>query len=183
MPPQVRRGIYCIAFSRHRHYAFIKNAPLACFLLWRRRRDFLARHKCAGCGATVTICPHWRLANLLVVEPAICDCDVFAPFRFTGNNKMPPRGILLFLAVQETFYLWLMKDLRPSHNQNGQKQGKTGNFCKKWHFGAIFYTTYDRTRPQICGVFTLSAPKFPTKITGNFSEHIRDFPANIRDYF
>ena len=33
---------------------------------------------------------HW--SNLLVVEPAICDCDVFAPLRFTGNNKMPRGG-------------------------------------------------------------------------------------------
>lgn len=47
-------------------------------------------------------------------------------------------GFYLFLAVQEIFYIWLMKDLRPTHEQNGQKQGKTGNFCKKWHFLAIF---------------------------------------------
>ena len=33
---------------------------------------------------------HW--SNLLVVEPAICDCDGFAPFRFTGYNKMPHVG-------------------------------------------------------------------------------------------
>ena len=44
----------------------------------------------------------------------------------------------LFLAVQETFYLWHMKDLRQTYDQNGQKQGKTGNFCKKWHFWANF---------------------------------------------
>ena len=31
--------------------------------------DSLARHKRVGCGATVTIYRHRRLANLLVVEP------------------------------------------------------------------------------------------------------------------
>ena len=34
---------------------------------------------------------HW--SNLLVVEPAICDCDGLVPFRSTGNNKMPRWGI------------------------------------------------------------------------------------------
>ena len=32
-----------------------------------------------------------------------------------------------------------MKDLRPTYDQNGQKQGKTGNFCKKWHFGQFLH--------------------------------------------
>ena len=45
---------------------------------------------------------------------------------------------------------------------------KTGNFCKKRYFLGNFYTTYDRTRPQIFGIFTLPAQKSPTKITGNF---------------
>ena len=39
------------------------------FLFWRAQKDSLARHKRVGCGATVTICRHRRLANLLVVEP------------------------------------------------------------------------------------------------------------------
>ena len=37
---------------------------------------------------------HW--SNLLVVEPAICDCDGFAPFRFTGYNKMPRMGAFCY---------------------------------------------------------------------------------------
>ncbi len=37
---------------------------------------------------------HW--SNLLVVEPAICDCDGFAPFRFTGYNKMPRMGAFYY---------------------------------------------------------------------------------------
>ena len=44
---------------------------------------------------------HW--SNLLVVEPAICDCDGLVPFRSTGNNKMPRWGILLFLAETKGF--------------------------------------------------------------------------------
>ena len=39
------------------------------------------------------------------------------------GQKRTPRGIttgcLIFLAVQETFYLWLMKDLRPTYERNG----------------------------------------------------------------
>ena len=60
------------------------------------------------------------------------------------------------MVVQETFYLWLMKDLRPSHNQNSQNRKKTGKnreFLQKTVFLGNFYTTYDRTRPQIFGIF------------------------------
>ena len=90
-------------------------------------------------------------------------------------------GGYLFLAVQETFYLWLMKNLRPTHEQNGQKQGKTGNFCKKWHFSAIF-TQPRLERARRFSVFLpYSTQKFPTKITGNFLDHIRELSANIRE--
>ena len=121
MPSQVSRGIYCIAVSRHRHCAFIKNAP-------------------AG-------------------------------------------GILLFLAVQETFYLWLMKNLRPTYDPNGQKQGKTGNSCKKRYFWQFF------TQPRLehtCGFLrtcALPATKFPIKITGNFFGPIRKLSANNREFY
>ena len=37
---------------------------------------------------------HW--SNLLVVEPAICDCDGGVPFHFTGYNKMPPQGAFYY---------------------------------------------------------------------------------------
>ena len=75
-----------------------------------------------------------------------------------------------------------MKDLRPTYDQNGQKQGKTGKFCKKRYFLGNFYTTQTRIRPQIFGVFALPAQKFPAKITGNFSEHIRELSVNIREF-
>ena len=67
-----------------------------------------------------------------------------------------------------------MKDLRPTYDQNAQKQGKTGNFCKKWHFLASF------TQPRLeharifSGFLHCSAQKFPTKITGNFLDYIRE---------
>lgn len=35
-------------------------------------------------------------------------------------------GFYLFLVVQEIFYLWLMKELRPRRNQNSQNHKKTG---------------------------------------------------------
>lgn len=75
-----------------------------------------------------------------------------------------------------------MKNLRPTYDQNGQKQGKTGNFCKKWHFGASF-TQPRLEHARIFSVFLpYSAQKFPTKITGNFLDHIRDFSANNREF-
>ena len=77
-------------------------------------------------------------------------------------------GFYLFLAAQETFYLWLMKDLRPTYDPNGQKQGKTGNFCKKRVFWGNFYTTYDRTRPQNFGIFTLPRTKIPYRNNREF---------------
>ena len=88
-----------------------------------------------------------------------------------------------FLAVQETFYLWPMKDLRPRHKRNGQKQGKTGNFCKKWHFGAIFTQLRLERTCRFSAFLPCPAQKFPAKITGNFSEHIRELSANIRELY
>jgi len=64
-----------------------------------------------------------------------------------------------------------MKDLCPTHNQNSQnhkKQGKTGNFLQKTVFLGNFYTTYDRTRPQIFGIFTLLCTKIPYKNNREF---------------
>jgi len=40
----------------------------------------------------------------------------------SGAKTNPTRilwGIYLFLAAQEIFYLWLMKDLRPTHERKG----------------------------------------------------------------
>ena len=76
-----------------------------------------------------------------------------------------------------------MKDLRPTYDQNAQKQGKTGNFCKKWHFLASF------TQPRLeharifSGFLHCSAQKFPTKITGNFLDYIRESSANNRELY
>ena len=84
------------------------------------------------------------------------------------NKKSRPLGVFFIVAAQETFYLWLMKDLRPTHEQNGQKQGKTGNFCKKRYFLGNFYTTYDRIHAQIFGIFTLPRTKIPYKNNREF---------------
>lgn len=73
-------------------------------------------------------------------------------------------GFYLFLAVQGIFYLWLMKDLHPRHNQNSQNHKKTGKnreFLQKMEFWVNFYTTYDRTRPQIFGIFYPALHKNP----------------------
>ena len=92
-------------------------------------------------------------------------------------------GGYLFLAVQETFYLWHMKDLLPTYERNGQKQGKTGIFCKKRYFFGNF-TQLRLERARRFSVFLLySAQKFPTKITGNFSEPNRELSANIRELY
>lgn len=80
-------------------------------------------------------------------------------------------GFYLFLAVQETFCLWVMKDLRPSHNQNSQNRKKTGknrDFLQKIAFFGNFYTTHNRTPPQIFGVFTLFRTKIPYKNNREF---------------
>ncbi len=98
----------------------IKNTPAGRdFLLWRRRRDSLARHIRVGCGATVTICPRctgqiYLLSNR---QSAIAMCS--HRFVSLGITKCPAGGILLFLAAQGIFYLWLMKDLRPTHEWKG----------------------------------------------------------------
>ena len=53
--------------------------------------------KCVGCGATVTICRHYRLANLLVVEPG------FSSVPPTHKINTPPMGRGYFLADGEGF--------------------------------------------------------------------------------
>ena len=75
-----------------------------------------------------------------------------------------------------------MKDLCPTYDQNGQKQGKTGNFCKKRYFGAIFTQLRLEHARRFSGFLPCPAQKFPTKTTGNFSEHIRELSANNREF-
>ena len=50
-------------------------------------------------------------------------------------------------------------DIRPKRS----KTGKNREFLQKTVFLGNFYTTYDRTRPQIFGVFTLPRTKIPYK--------------------
>ena len=98
------------------------------------------------------------------------------------NKKSRPLGVFFIVAVQETFYLWHMKDLLPTYERNGQKQGKTGIFCKKRYFFGNF-TQLRLERARRFSVFLLySAQKFPTKITGNFLEHNRELSANNREF-
>ena len=76
-----------------------------------------------------------------------------------------------------------MKDLRPTYDQNGQKQGKTGNFCKKRYFlGNFTQPTIEHTR-RFSGLSPCPAQKFPTKITGNFLDYIRESSANNRELY
>ncbi len=60
-----------------------------------------------------------------------------------GIIKCPAGGILLYLAVQVIFYLWLMKDLRQRHNQNSQNHKKNrekqGIFAKKRYFWQLLH--------------------------------------------
>ena len=99
------------------------------------------------------------------------------------NKKSRPLGVFYFLAVQEIFYLWLMKNLHPRHKRNGQKQGKTGNFCKKRYFWANFTQPTIEHARRFSGFLPCPAQKFPTKITGNFLEHIRELSANNRELY
>ena len=98
------------------------------------------------------------------------------------TSRVITTGCVIFLAVQETFYLWHMKDLLPTYERNGQKQGKTGNFCKKWHFGAILTQPRLEHTRRFSEFLLYSAQKFPTKITGNFLEHNRELSANNREF-
>ena len=91
--------------------------------------------------------------------------------------------MFFIVAVQEIFYLWLMKDLRPTHDQNGQKQGKTGNFCKKRYFlGNFTQPSIEHTR-RISVFLPHSAQKIPTKTTGNFLDYIRELSTNNRELY
>ena len=91
--------------------------------------------------------------------------------------------------MQGIFYLWLMKDLCPRHNQNSQNHKKTGKnrekqgiFAKNGYFGAIFTQPTIEHARRFSEFLPCPAQKFPTKITGNFSEHIRELSANIREF-
>ena len=130
---------------------------------WRRRRDYFAGAASPGkiCACAQTgVCPS---AFLLWFEP------LGPGFESTLSNtiKITPQGAFFILAAQVIFYLWLMKGLLPTYERNGQKQGKTGNFCKKRYFWQ-FYTTQNRTLPQIFGVFILLCTKIPYKNNREF---------------
>ena len=51
----------------------------------------------------------------------------------------------------------------PNTRTKGLKTGKNREFLQKTVFLGNFYTTYDRTRPQIFGIFTLPRIKIPHK--------------------
>ena len=67
-----------------------------------------------------------------------------------------------------------MKDLRQTYDPNGQKQEKTGNFCKKRAFLEQFTQPALESTHGFLSSCAPPAPKFPAKITGNFSDHIRE---------
>ena len=73
----IRSALRLTSYTRiHREQSVAKGSIIKnnatvlwrCFLFWRAQKDSLARHIRVGCGATVTICRNYRLANLLVVE-------------------------------------------------------------------------------------------------------------------
>ena len=90
-------------------------------------------------------------------------------------KKNAPLGVFYFLAVQGIFYLWLMKDLRPTIRTKGLKTGKNRDFLQKTVFFRQFYTTYNRTRPQIFGIFTLPCTKIPYKNNREFNSPEQGF--------
>ena len=94
-------------------------------------------------------------------------------YKNTENNKW---------RCKKPFTFGLCKTCVRHTTKTVKNREKQGIFAKAV-FLDNFCTTQIRTHPQICGVFTLSAPKFPTKITGNFLDYIRELSANIRDYF
>ena len=53
------------------------------------------------------------------------------------------------------------------------ERSKTGNFCKNGIFGNFTQPTIEHTR-RFSGFSLCPIQKFPTKITGNFLEHIRE---------
>ena len=90
------------------------------------------------------------------------------------------------MAVQETFYLWLMKDLRPTHNQNSQNHKKTEKnreFLQKMAFFGIFTQPILEYARRFSGFLPCPTQKFPTKITGNFLDYIRELSANNRELY
>ena len=70
-----------------------------------------------------------------------------------------------------------------THTPHNKKQGKTGNYCKKRAFRPkITQLVLESTRGFL-STYALPAPKFPTKITGIFLEHIRESSATIREVY
>ena len=56
----------------------------------------------------------------------------------------------------------------PKTQTKRSKTGKNREFLQKTVLLAIFYTTYDRTRPQIFWTFTLPCTKIPYKNNREF---------------
>ena len=56
----------------------------------------------------------------------------------------------------------------PNARTKGLKTGKNREFLQKTVFFRQFYTTYDRTRPQIFGIFALFRTKIPYKNNREF---------------
>lgn len=72
------------------------------------------------------------------------------------------------MAGQVIFYLWPMKDPRPTYDQNGQKTGKNRDFLQK----TVFFSNFTQPRLEhprrFLSIFIISNTKFPAKITGIF---------------
>ena len=80
---------------------------------------------------------------------------------YTKTLKITSGGArnLLPLAYEK-----LAPDIRPKRS----KTGKNREFLQKMAFWGNFYTTHDRTHPQIFGIFTLPRTKIPYKNNREF---------------
>ena len=69
-----------------------------------------------------------------------------------------------------------------THTPCNKKQGKTGIFCKKRACRSKITQPALESIHSFLSTCALPAPKIPAKITGNFSEHIRELSTNIREF-
>ena len=113
--------------------------------------------KCVGCGVTVTICRHYRLANLLVVEPG------FSSVPPTHKINTPPMGRGYFLA---DMYSVAQFPIPQSIN--------TGTLQGFFSFSSPSFLVPHTANPLVFWHFRHSKSQITTKITGNLIPRNRE---------
>ena len=81
---------------------------------------------------------------------------------------MPCAGIFIIPGGARNLLPLAYERPAPNTRTKGLKTGKNREFLQKTVFFRQFYTTYDRTRPQIFGIFTLFHTKIPCKNNREF---------------